>query len=99
MKHVQSVDQLMLEFSKSLKFTSSFETEKIPAKWLAPALGVRKMNCDAAFKDGKAALAIVVWDEDGLFVVARTKLLSLSSALEAEIKAIEWAIQCVLTNQ
>lgn len=51
------------------------------------------MNCDdAAFKDGKAALAFGVHVEDGLLVVARTKLLCLSSAIEAEVKVIEWAI-------
>lgn len=56
------------------------------------------MNCDAEFLDGKAALAFVVRDEACLLVVDRTKLLRLSSALEAEMKAIEWAIRSVCDN-
>lgn len=51
-----------------------------------------KVNCDAAFLEGRAALAFVVRDDTCLLVVARSKLLCLSSASEAETKAIEWAI-------
>lgn len=49
------------------------------------------MNCDAAFVDGKAAFAIVARDDDGLLVVAMTKLVRLSFAYEAKIKSIGWA--------
>lgn len=45
-----------------------------------------KVNCDAAFLECRAALAFVVRDDTGLLVVARSKLLRLSSASEAETK-------------
>lgn len=61
------------------------------AWWKASATGIRKINCDATFKDGKAALAVVICDDDGLHIVVRTKLLCLSSAYEAKVKALEWA--------
>lgn len=48
--------------------------------------------CDAEFIDDRDALAFVVHDDVGFFVVVRTKLLRFFSAYEAKMKAIEWAI-------
>lgn len=92
------VDQLVLTFSGILQYNSSFESQRPVARWTAPAIGMRKVNCDVAFKDSKGALAFVVRNEACLFVVARTKLLCLSSAFETETKAIEWAIWCPCEN-
>lgn len=50
------------------------------------------MNCDASFVGGKVALAFVVHDDAGLLVVAITKQVRLSSAYEAKMKSIEWAM-------
>lgn len=93
------VDQQVLEFTGILQYTSSFKTQNPLAKWIASALGVRKVNCDAAYVDGRAALEFVVRDEADLLVVAITKLLCLSSALEVEIRAIKWAIRCADNDQ
>lgn len=51
-----------------------------------PTLGCFKVNTDTAFKDGAAALAVVLRDCNG-------KVLYLSSPAKAELKAIVWALE------
>lgn len=48
-----------------------------------------KVNCDAAVKCNNDALAFVVQDDSGLFVMARTKLIQVLSVDEAETNVLE----------
>lgn len=42
--------------------------------------------------DSHAAFAMVVWDDDGVMVMACSKLALVSSAYEAEMKYLDWAV-------
>ena len=50
-----------------------------------------KINTDAAFRNGGAAIACVVRDFLGNIVLLATKVTSCSSTYAAELMAIDWA--------
>lgn len=56
------------------------------------------MNCDAAFRNGKAAIALVAHDNFGLLVTASSNINICFSAFEAEAKGVDWAISYVLSK-
>ncbi|GKB81831.1 reverse transcriptase [Tanacetum coccineum] len=68
--------------------------------WLRPEIDVIKVNCDAAWKKefGKAGLGFVARDYNGevLFSGARLDFYA-SSSLEAEAKAVYWAMTHTLS--
>lgn len=59
--------------------------------WTVPPAGWLKANTDAAFKNGKAGLGLVIRDETGELVLFSTKTIACISAKVAELMAIEWA--------
>ncbi|GJX87232.1 reverse transcriptase [Tanacetum coccineum] len=69
--------------------------------WLRPEIDLIKVNCDAAWKkeSGKAGLGFVARDHNGevLFSGARLDCYA-SSPLEAEAKAVHWAMTHVLSR-
>lgn len=60
-------------------------------KWTPPPTGVWKINCDAAFKNGVAALDVMVIDDCGTLIEAVSKSYYCKSAFEVELKTVEWA--------
>lgn len=58
-------------------------------EWNPPKHGWWKVNVNDAYVDGNATLALVVHDDDGVLVVACTKLAQMPSAWVAELRAIE----------
>lgn len=86
------MDHSMQDDLGVLQFLSSFSASKIKETWKPPKRGWWKVNCDTAWVNGKATMAMVVWDEDGLLVMACSKVSSASSAYEAEMKTVEWAV-------
>lgn len=57
---------------------------RVQHRWL-------KVNTDAAFKNGKAAIGLVVRNEIGEIVLIMTKILGCKTTLMAELHAVEWA--------
>ncbi|KAF3438471.1 hypothetical protein FNV43_RR21233 [Rhamnella rubrinervis] len=66
---------------------------ELKESWSPPPQYWLKANIDAAFKEGAAALALVVRDEQGQVVFLASKLDRATSAMEAELKALVWALQ------
>ncbi|KAF3437581.1 hypothetical protein FNV43_RR20337 [Rhamnella rubrinervis] len=62
-------------------------------KWCPAPLNWLKANIDAAFKDGIAALAFVLRDENGRVVFLASKLDCAPDAMEAELKALVWPLR------
>lgn len=66
---------------------------RIAELWKPPKPGTWwKVNCDAAFRSRKVAVAMVIRDDLGLLVEAYTDIIGCSSAFEAEAKVVEWAV-------
>ena len=66
-------------------------------QWVPPPLEWLKVNTDAAFKEGAAALAMVVRDSCGKVLLLQTKLETAHSPMEAELKALSWALESVVS--
>lgn len=79
------------KFYTGLNFQPSFRCTT-DERWTPPRTGWWKSNCDTAFSNGKAALAVIIRDEDSLMVKALAKTIVASSAYEAEVGAVEWAV-------
>ncbi|KAF3446701.1 hypothetical protein FNV43_RR11881 [Rhamnella rubrinervis] len=62
-------------------------------RWRAPPKNWYRANTDAAFKDGRAALVLVLRDEKGKVLYLASKLDSANSAKEAELKALVWGFE------
>lgn len=77
---------------EALHYLSSFSTPVMKERWTFPMQGWWKVNCVATWANGKAAMTVVVCDDDGLLVMACSKLPPLFSAYEAKMKTIEWAV-------
>lgn len=60
-------------------------------RWSPPSIGEWKINCNASFKNGRAALGLVVRDDCGTLIEATAKIYFCKSAFEAELKVVEWA--------
>ncbi|KAF3455745.1 hypothetical protein FNV43_RR00387 [Rhamnella rubrinervis] len=94
MDYVSILNEMTTEFLNNMKQGSSTGCQEIiKEKWIPPTSGWFKINIDAAYKDGKAALALVKLDELGRVMYLAFKLASASTHFEAEIKAIEWAFE------
>lgn len=78
------------DFTRTLSFSPTFDSAA-KEKWSPPCFGMWKVNCDASYKDGVAALGMVIRDDCGTLIEATTKLISCYSAYEAEVKVVEWA--------
>lgn len=78
------------DFTRTLSFSPTFDSAA-KEKWSPPCFGMWKVNWDASYKDGVAALGMVIRDDCGTLIEATTKLISCYSAYEAEVKVVEWA--------
>ncbi|KAF3448840.1 hypothetical protein FNV43_RR09554 [Rhamnella rubrinervis] len=79
--------------SKAVKQLREKESEQMMEKWRPPPKDWYKANTDAAFKNGTAALAMVIRDEKGRVLQMFSLLTNANSPLEAEFKALEWAMK------
>lgn len=66
--------------------------------WSFLARGWWKINYDAIVVKDKAALAFVVRDDEGLLIMALTKLVLAQSMYEAKLKAIEWVTSFLIVG-
>lgn len=87
----KQLDFFVSDFAGDIQFPSFPTVQKRNKLWSPPNHGWWKINCEATFVEGNAAFALVVRNDDGLLVVACTKLVQLFLAYEAEMKYIEWA--------
>lgn len=85
------VDHMVSDFHGVLKFYSTFD-RAVDEKWIPPSIREWKMNCDAAFKNGMAAVSAVLRDDCGTLIKASSMITNCLSAFEAEVKAVEWAV-------
>lgn len=81
---------MVADFTNSLRFNLSFDL-KNEERWIPLCIGTWKVNCDASYKDGHAALEMVIKDECGILIEAHSKVFNCCSAYEAEVKVVEWA--------
>lgn len=88
----------MQEVVRVLQYHSTFLEEQPNEVWTTPRPSWWKVNCDVAWRVGVFAFAMVVSDDDGLLVLADTKLSPVSSVVEVELKAIEWAITFITSK-
>lgn len=63
------LDQYVTEFSSILQYHSNTRLFRKKEGWSSPFSRWWKVNCDAAFVNGKAALVMVVRDDDGFLCV------------------------------
>ena len=61
-------------------------------RWKKPPRGSIKINVDAAFKDDKSSIVAVARDWRGKVVFACAKRVYSNLPLQAEAKAIKWAL-------
>lgn len=57
-----------------------------------------KSNTDATFKNGEATSALVIRDERGKLLFLKSKPFCCSSALQAELQTLHWALNLVKDN-
>ena len=94
----ESAYGMLQELSRVNRPTEAFTAPHHPPSraWSAPPYGVIKINCDAGVlgTNGASGLGFVMRCHDGLVLVAGSKRLAFAtSVVEAEVKAILWAIQ------
>ncbi|PWA91035.1 hypothetical protein CTI12_AA034120 [Artemisia annua] len=94
----QSAYGMLQEFSRVNQPTEAFTApHNAPSRaWSAPTYGVIKINCDAGVlgNNGVSGLGFVMRNHNGLVLLAGSKRLAFTmSVVEAEAKAILWAIQ------
>ncbi|PWA79598.1 hypothetical protein CTI12_AA205230 [Artemisia annua] len=94
----QSADGMLQEFSRVNQPTEAFTApHNAPSRaWSAPTYGVIKINCNAGVlgNNGVSGLGFVMRSHNGLVLLAGSKRLAFTmSVIEAEAKAILWAIQ------
>lgn len=83
------LDQFLLEFSEVLHFSTIFLKKNQVEVWSFLARRWWKINCDAAVVKDKTAFSFVVRDDEGLFIMVLTKLVSTQSMYKAKLKAID----------
>lgn len=76
------MDRMVIDFSRILKFSPTFDSDA-EEKWTSPSIGEWKVNCDASFTNGVAALGLVIRNDCGTLIEATTKLINCCSAYEA----------------
>lgn len=64
---------------------------EIITRWKPPPAGWLKVNTDAAFNNGLAAIALVVRNDYGGMVLTMTKLMGCKNAWCVELAAVNWA--------
>lgn len=64
------IETIVAEFTDGPKPCLSQTKTNMAELWTLPKLGWWKENCDSAFRDGKAAVSMVVRDDFGLLVEA-----------------------------
>ena len=67
-------------------------------KWSSPSKGTIKINCDAAIGLDRAYVAIVARDWRRALVFALSKRVKTNIPVQAEAKAINWAVQQILSH-
>ena len=90
---VKIFNHRVIEFSRVLEEKPENVKLKVQETWTPPPSEWIKGNIDAAYKDGVAALAMVLRDSNSRVVFLATKLDAASSSLEAEMKAFAWALE------
>ncbi|KAF3439960.1 hypothetical protein FNV43_RR18238 [Rhamnella rubrinervis] len=91
---VRILNDNVMDFYNALKVrldTTSFE--KGTETWTRPPSNYLKANTDAAYREGRTALAFVLRDDFGNIVYLASKLERASSPLEAEFMALECALK------
>ncbi|GJU47905.1 ethylene-responsive transcription factor ERF011-like protein [Tanacetum coccineum] len=94
-----SIDAQLHEFEKimasnlSPKAVCPHFTSQTSLRWIPPHCSQVKINCDAAFKDSKAALAVVARDSTGSLIYVDGMPCSSMSPLHAEVLAVHYACQ------
>ncbi|KAF3444745.1 hypothetical protein FNV43_RR14438 [Rhamnella rubrinervis] len=66
--------------------------------WKPPPSDWCKINVDAAFCEGNAALALIMRNEQGRVLYLASKLVTAASSYEAELKALEWGFGLASEN-
>ncbi|PWA63698.1 hypothetical protein CTI12_AA350970 [Artemisia annua] len=89
---------MLQELSRVNRLTEAFTAPHHPPSraWSAPPYGVLKINCDAGVlgNNGASGLGFIMRCHNGLVWVAGSKRLAFAmSVVEAQVKAILWAIQ------
>lgn len=79
---VYNLNQTIKESSQSLLYMPTFPSKK-EELWIPPPPRWWKINCDAAIGKGRAALAMVAHDDDGLLICASSILLTIITVFEA----------------
>lgn len=80
-----------MEFSGGIQYLPSF-SDQIVVRWSPPIIGWWKINSEAAYANGRAAVAFVARDDDGLLIQTSAKCIDAPSVAEAEVLALEWAV-------
>ena len=73
-------------------------TEKVIKRWSPLSEGNFKVNIDAAFIEGQAALAMVQRNSEGEVLFLASKLETANSPKEAEMKALVWALEIAVSK-
>uniref|UniRef100_A0A2N9ENM7 Reverse transcriptase domain-containing protein n=1 Tax=Fagus sylvatica TaxID=28930 RepID=A0A2N9ENM7_FAGSY len=88
-------DALNLNYQQNLS-ASVIPMQQGTTTWIPPAIGVIKLNVDAAISKDFSTLAVVARNANGEIIKAWAKVHFASNALQAEAAAILWALE--LTN-
>ncbi|KAF3451878.1 hypothetical protein FNV43_RR07974 [Rhamnella rubrinervis] len=91
-------DNVMDFYNASLVRPDKAGIEKATETWTPPPSNFLKANTDAAYREGRTALAFVLRDEGGNIIYLASKLERAASPLEAEFMALEWALKLSEAN-
>lgn len=84
---------MVAEFTDGAKPCPSQTKANMAELWTSPKLGWWKANCNAAFRDGKVVVSMVVKDDFDLLVEATSETFECSLAYEAEVQGLDRAIK------
>lgn len=70
-----------------------------PKQWPPPPANIVKFNCDGSFKDGIGSIGVLGKNNLGTLIDGNAKLISATSALQAEVLAIWEACQLAFQRQ
>lgn len=75
---MEKLNRSTKEFSGGIFYNHSFPTVE-EELWVTPYKGWTKINCDVAFRGGTTTLAMVAHDDEGILILATTKLVKVPS--------------------